>query len=79
MIPSWAWVVWITGTLTSFAILETVALANRRQGDTLSENIRRWLGIHPPSTVRRVGVPMFVAVLVGFVVWFIPHIVFSLW
>lgn len=76
-IPAWMWITWAAIALGGFAILETIALANRREGDTLSENIRRWLGITPPNPRRRILVPAFVAGLLVFVVWFIPHIVFN--
>ena len=79
MIPAWLWISWITCTLAGFIILEAVALANRRSGDTLSEYIRKWLGIYPPSHIKRFGTTAFVVALVGFVVWFIPHIVFQVW
>ena len=78
-IPSWAWIVWGSVSLGSFAVLETVALANKRDGDTLSENLRRWLGIHPSRPARRFAVPAFVVGLAIFVVWFVPHIVLNIW
>lgn len=78
-IPSWAWVTWAAASLVTFFILELVALMNNRDHDTLSENLRRWLGINPPRPVRRWTVPLFIVVLVGFVVWFVPHIVLSIW
>ncbi|MGP4092952.1 hypothetical protein [Nonomuraea sp. KM90] len=78
MIPEWMWIVWLITAAAGFAVLETIALANRRDGDTLSENIRRWLGITPPSLHRRISVPVFVGVLILFVVWFLPHIVFNI-
>jgi hypothetical protein len=78
-VESWVWIVWLIISLGGFAILETISLANRKRGDTLSENTRRWLGIDPPNPVARIGIPLFVAVLVIFVIWFIPHIVFQIW
>ncbi|MEV0616176.1 hypothetical protein AB0I81_22875 [Nonomuraea sp. NPDC050404] len=78
MIPEWMWIAWLAIAAGGFAVLETVALINRRRGDTLSENIRRWLGITPPSVQRRIAVPVFVAVLVAFICWFLPHIVFDI-
>jgi hypothetical protein len=78
-VPSWAWVAWLAMSAGTFAILETIALINRRLGDTLSENTRRWLGITPARPVRRYTVPAFAAALVVFVVWFVPHIIWSLW
>ena len=78
MIPEWMWIAWLAITAGAFAVLETIALVNRRKGDTLSERTRAWLGITPPSVQRRIAVPVFVTVLVLFVVWFIPHIVFNI-
>jgi amino acid permease len=76
-VPSWAWITWIAVALTAFGVLEGVALANRRRGDTLSENIRRWLGIDPPRRSRRIGMAAFATLLVAFVGWFVPHILLS--
>jgi hypothetical protein len=77
-VPEWAWITWLAIAAGGFAVLETVALANRRKGDTLSERTRAWLGITPPNARRRVAVPVFAAVLILFVVWFLPHIVFDI-
>ena len=63
MIPEWMWIAWLAVAAGGFAVLET---------------IRAWLGITPPSVQRRIAVPVFVTVLVLFVVWFIPHIVFNI-
>lgn len=77
-IPEWAWIAWLAVAAGGFAILETIALANRRHGDTLSENIRAWLGITPPNVRRRIAVPIFAAVLIVFLAWFLPHIIFDI-
>ncbi len=69
------WTIWLLLAAVSFAVLETIGLINRRPGDTLSENTRRWLGTD--RTWRTWGALSFVAALVGFVVWFVPHIVFK--
>jgi hypothetical protein len=69
------WVAWLVAAAVSFAALEGYALYTPRPGDTLSENLRRWLGIAPPRPWRHVGAVGFVAALVGFVAWFGPHIV----
>lgn len=78
-IPDWAWIAWGATSFVSFLVLELVALQNHKYGDTLSENIRRWLGMDPPNSRRQIAVPAFVALLVGFVIWFVPHIVLSVW
>lgn len=70
---SWstAWIIWLTVTAFSFAVLEWVTF---RKQQTLSENLRRWLGVEPRKPWRRVGIPAFMAVMLGFVAWFVPHI-----
>ena len=73
-IPTWAWITWAAVTVVSFAVLEAIAILNGRSPDTLSENIRRWIGVEPQSRTRLIGVPLFLAVLFGFVAWFVPHI-----
>jgi hypothetical protein len=75
----WAaiWRTWLAVAAMTFAVLETIALIRRQPGDTLSENTRHWLG-----TDRRWatwGALGFVVALVGFVIWFVPHIVFKAW
>ena len=77
MIAEWMWIAWLATTAGAFAVLETIALVNRRKGDTLSERTRAWLGITPPNARRRIAVPVFAAVLILFVCWFLPHIVFD--
>jgi hypothetical protein len=78
---SWTviWAIWAAAGLGSFLVLETIALVDRRRGDTLSERTRALLGIYPVRPVRRVAVPVFAAVLLIFVGWFIPHIVWGWW
>lgn len=69
------WAVWAITAAVSGGVLETIALIDRRKGDTLSEKTRALLGIEPVKPIRRVAIPVFVAVFVGFVAWFVPHIV----
>jgi hypothetical protein len=78
---SWTaiWAIWAALALGSFVVLETIALVDRRRGDTLSERTRALLGIYPVRAVRRVAVPVFAAVLVIFVGWFVPHIIWGWW
>lgn len=75
----WArtWTIWLAVTAVSFAILETAGLLNKKEGDTLSENTRTWIGTE--KTWKTWGALGFVAALVGFVIWFVPHIVFKTW
>lgn len=67
-----AWVIWLTVTGFSFAVLEWVTF---RRHETLSENLRRWLGVEPRKPWRRIAIPAFIAVVLGFTAWFVPHIV----
>lgn len=71
---SWetVWIVWLAVASVSFGVLEWVTI---RKGQTLSENLRRWLGVEPRKPWRKVGIPAFAAVVLGFAAWFIPHIV----
>lgn len=71
------WIVWIALAAGSFAVLETIGLVKPKTGDTLSENTRHWLGTD--RTWKTWGAGGFVAALIAFVVWFIPHIVWNLW
>lgn len=44
------WLTWILGlVLGGFAIPETYAIISKQDGDTLSENIRRWLHTDTPG------------------------------
>lgn len=64
----WSDVVW-GGILAVAALVETVALLNKRQGDTLSERTRAWLRVY-----TRPGRALFAVGWVGFAVWFFFHI-----
>lgn len=70
---SWSavWAVWLAVMAISFGVLEWVTL---RRHETLSENMRRWLGIEPPKPWRRVSVALFTGAVIGFAAWFVPHI-----
>lgn len=78
-LPSWAWAVWGCVSFLSFLALELIALTNKVAGDTLSEKLRAWLGFVPYRPARRYTLPAFIAVTVGFGVWFIPHIALGIW
>lgn len=71
------WSAWLLVVAASFAVLESIALARRADGDTLSANIRRWLGTD--KTWKTWGAAGFAVALIGFVGWFIPHIVWKAW
>lgn len=73
-LPDWAWAAWGLAVLATFAVLEGIALLNRRDGDTLSEHLRRWLGIDPANERRKAAVPLFIAAVVALAAWLIPHL-----
>ena len=60
-----AWVTW----LAAFALVEGVALADKDQGDTLSEHVRKWFRTH-----TRGGKLAFAVAWLGFAGWFLVHI-----
>jgi len=60
-----AWIAW----LTAFAVIEGAALADKDEGDTLSEHVRKWFATH-----TRPGRLAFAAVWLGFAGWFLVHI-----
>lgn len=55
--------------LLYFVVFETVALIDRREGDTLSENVRKWF-----RTSTKRGAWTFRLVWITFAVWFYFHI-----
>ena len=64
----WAYV-WIAWT-AMFAVVEGIALANKRDGDTLSENIRHLFR----TRTSKAGRAFFAAGWLGFSGWFAIHI-----
>lgn len=74
-VPAAVWAWFLILVVLVFAVLEGIALANRRDGDTLSENTRRWIRLdHPNRWVRASGAILFAAAAFGLVGWFVPHI-----
>ena len=67
------WAFWLGFlVLGGFAIPEAIAIANKQEGDTLSENIRRWLKTDTPG-----GGASWLAVwttLAGILAWLLGHI-----
>ncbi|MER6616284.1 hypothetical protein [Streptomyces xantholiticus] len=61
--------IWLGWTL-AFAVFETIALTNRRDEDTLSENIRRLFR----TRTSKVGRAVFTVGWFGFSGWFLLHI-----
>lgn len=60
---------WITWTVF-FAVAEGIALANKREDDTLSENFRRLFR----TRTSKIGRAIFAVGWVGFSAWFAIHI-----
>jgi len=56
------------------AVLEGIALLNRRDSDTLSEHLRRRLGIDPANERRKAAVPLFIAAVVALAAWPFPYL-----
>lgn len=63
------WIVWALG----FAVLEGVALVNKRKGDTLSEHVWKYFDV---DTKRWTFLRF---VLTAGMVWLTGHFVFRLW
>jgi hypothetical protein len=61
--------IWIAWTAV-FAVAEGIALANKRDGDTLSENFRRLFR----TRTSKVGRAVFAVGWFGFAGWFAIHI-----
>lgn len=61
--------IWIAWT-AAFAVAEGIALANRRDGDTLSENFRRLFR----TRTSKAGRAIFAVGWIGFSGWFALHI-----
>lgn len=66
-ISPWLWLI----PAVSFAVLETIAIINRREGDTLSEVLRLLAGVNP----RRPWLPLGVAAILAFCAWLPIHLI----
>ena len=62
---SLAWLLWAA----AFAVIETAAIRNDAQGDTLSEHVRLWF-----RTDTRLGRTVWLVVSGLFGAWFLVHI-----
>lgn len=67
---TWLWLGW----LLIFAVVEGVALANKKQDDTLSEHVWRWFGVlrkgQPDGWTR-----LRRFVLLSFMTWLLAHFI----
>jgi uncharacterized membrane protein len=68
------WAAWFAFGTGGFFVLEHLAVKQQPE-DTLSKVTRDILGVHQRR--GKITKPTFVAGLVGFVIWFIPHILTS--
>jgi hypothetical protein len=72
-------ILWIT-ILSLGLILEAVALFNKRQNDTLSENVWKWFNINPELSSRQKDFTRLRRVLLlAFMVWLTIHFVTGGW
>lgn len=65
------WIAWLLTTASSFAILETYAIRNKKHHATLTYTLRKQLGIYPVRPWKLAGT----GVVVGFSLWFAVHII----
>lgn len=70
----WVWIIWAAGALASFLIIELTAVFTNHMERTLSEELRRWLGIYPVRPWRKLGGVLFASLLLAAVGVFIWHI-----
>ena len=66
-----AWVVWIL----VFVVIEAVAIADKKKGDTLSEHLWAWFDIKDAEKFYKLKRFAFVSALV----WFVMHILTGGW
>lgn len=71
---NWYWPIFTVVALLAFAIPEAIGIINEGKGGSYTESIKKWLGVDPSKTSRRVGSTIFIAALVLFTIWFVPHI-----
>lgn len=63
--------IWIT-LVVAGVVVETVALANHKDGDTLSENLREWFRINDKRPTVLTWILR--SILLLGCLWFVPHI-----
>lgn len=73
----WSWYTAAVGI--GFAVWETAAIMLGKRQWTFTYKIRQWLGIDPVRPWRLPASIAFSMAMVGFTVWFIPHIVLGWW
>jgi hypothetical protein len=72
IVSSLIWIIWAGVTAIWFAVAEYMALSNKYEGDTLSENLRALIGNHKVAKYGTLGV------WITFATWFALHIWFSI-
>jgi hypothetical protein len=74
VISSSTWAIWLGLIVASFGVLEGIALFNKKSGDTLSENTRKWIGLKENGFKRVAGASVFAGSILGLAAWFVVHI-----
>jgi hypothetical protein len=68
------WIAWALTSLGSFLVIELIAIFTHRMDRTLSDNLRRALGIYPIRPWRKLGGVLFASVpsaLLAVLIWHI--------
>ena len=74
------WVIWLSLTVGSFLALEIPALRNRREGDTLSEHVWRWLKVRTARSDAGASFLILARVALGaFLIWLAGHLAMGWW
>lgn len=73
------WSLYLIAVTIGFAVWETAAIVTGHRDRTLTYKIRVWLGIETKRPHRLWASIAFTVGLIGFNVWFIPHIIFGWW
>jgi Na+/H+ antiporter NhaC len=70
------WAGFLTAVMLIGAILEWLGYISGKNG-TLSDTLRRWLGIDPVQHYRNMAVPLFISGVIAIVVWLSLHLISS--
>jgi hypothetical protein len=73
----WPW--YLAAVTIGFGLWETSAIITGHREWTLTYKIRTWLGIETGEPRRVWTSIVFAVAIIGFNVWFIPHIIFGWW
>lgn len=70
----WLWAIWATLALAGFFVIELDAVFTHHLERTLSDNLRKWLGIYPPKPWRKLGGLLFATGLLAGAAVLVWHI-----